>query len=67
LGDNIEVLSPDSFGMHFTATGIFNEAGESCESACHPQEILTLSCDAPVKKGDILRVRTEKKEIITDI
>ncbi len=67
LGDTIEVLSPESFGMNFTATKIVNEAGEECESACHPQEILTLDCTAPVKKGDILRVRTEKKAIITDI
>ncbi len=67
LGDTIEVLSPDSFGMKFTCTGIYNEKGESCETACHPQEILTLNCDAPVKHGDILRVRTKKEKIITDI
>ncbi len=67
LGDTIEVLSPDSFGMKFTCTGITNEKGESCETACHPQEILTLDCDAEVKKGDILRVRTKKEKIITDI
>ena len=46
---------------------LINEKGEECESACHPQEFLTLDCTADVKKGDILRVRTEKKEIITDI
>ncbi len=67
LGDTVEVLSPDSFGMKFTATKIVNENGEECESACHPQEILTLDCDAPVKKGDILRIRTAKQEIITNI
>jgi collagenase-like PrtC family protease len=67
LGDTVEVLSPDSFGMKFTATKIVNEKGEECESACHPQEILTLDCDAPVKKGDILRIRTAKQEIITNI
>ena len=67
LGDNIEVLSPDSFGMSFTCTGIYNEKGEACETACHPQEILTLDCSADVKQGDILRVRTEKEKIITDI
>ncbi len=66
-GDTIEVLSPDSFGMKIPVTGIINEKGEECETACHPQEILTLQCDAPVKKGDILRVRTEKTEIITNI
>ena len=67
LGDTLEVLSPETFGMKFTATKIVNEKGEECESACHPQEFLTLDCPADVKKGDILRVRTEKKEIITDI
>lgn len=66
-GDNIEVLSPDSFGMSFPCTGIYNENGELCETACHPQEILTLECSADVKKGDILRVRTPKEKIITDI
>lgn len=67
LGDTIEVLSPDSIGMKFTCTEIINEKGEGCETACHPQEILTLACDADVKKGDILRVRTKKEKIITDI
>ncbi|MGN0526110.1 MAG: U32 family peptidase [Acutalibacteraceae bacterium] len=66
-GDTIEVLSPDSIGIKFTADSIVNEKGEECESACHPQEILTISCDAPVKQGDILRVRTEKTPIVTDI
>lgn len=67
LGDTIEVLSPDTFGMKFQAVKITNENGEECTSACHPQEILTLGCDVPVKKGDILRVRTEKKEIISNV
>ncbi len=67
LGDNIEVLSPDSFGVSFTCTKITNENGEECETACHPQEILVLDCDKDVKKGDILRVRTQKQKIITDI
>lgn len=67
LGDTIEVLSPDSIGMKFTCTEIINEKGEGCETACHPQEILTLACDVDVKKGDILRVRTKKEKIITDI
>ncbi|MBO5896857.1 MAG: U32 family peptidase C-terminal domain-containing protein, partial [Clostridia bacterium] len=66
-GDNIEVLSPNSFGMSFTCTGIYNENNELCETACHPQEILTLDCTADVKQGDILRVRTQKEKIITDI
>ena len=67
LGDTLEVLSPDTFGTKFTCTKILNEKNEECETACHPQEILTLGCDAPVKKGDILRVRTQKEKIITDI
>ncbi len=67
LGDNIEVLSPDNFGLSFPCTKIINEFGEECETACHPQEILTLECSQDVKKGDILRIRTKKEKIITDI
>ncbi len=66
-GDTLEVLSPDSIGMKFPCTNIYNEKNELCETACHPQEILTLDCDAPVKQGDILRVRTQKEKIITNI
>lgn len=67
LGDTIEVLSPDSFGISFPCTKIVNESGEECETACHPLEYLTLDCSANVKEGDILRIRTQKQEIITDI
>lgn len=67
LGDTIEVLSPNSFGISFPCTKIVNENGEECETACHPQEFLTLDCSADVKEGDILRIRTQKQEIITDI
>ena len=67
LGDTLEVLSPDTFGMKFTCSKIINQYNEECETACHPQEILTLGCDTPVKKGDILRERTKKEKIITDI
>ncbi len=66
-GDKLEILSPESIGMSFTCTNIYNEKNELCETACHPQEILTLDCDAPVKQGDILRVRTQKEKIITNI
>lgn len=67
LGDTIEVLSPDAFGLSFTCTKITDEDGNDRETACHPQEILTLDCTADVKAGDILRVRTKKEKIITDI
>lgn len=67
LGDKLEILSPDTIGKAFICESIINEKGEECETACHPQEILTLRCSADVKEGDILRVRTEKEKIITDI
>ncbi len=67
LGDTLEVLSPDSFGKKFICEKILNDRGEECESACHPQEILTLQCPIDVKKDDILRVRTKKEKIVTDI
>ena len=52
--------------LDLDGTGLY-EKGEECETACHPQEFLTLDCTADVKTGDILRVRTEKEKIITDI
>ncbi len=67
VGDKIEILSPNTIGKSFICEGIINEKGEECETACHPQEILTLRCSADVKEGDILRVRTEKQKIITNI
>lgn len=54
-GDTIEVISPNLTNASFVAHKIINEDGEEQESAPHPQQKLTISCNLPLKKGDILR------------
>ena len=55
VGEEIEVMPAkgDSFAMQVTE--ILNEAGESVPSAPHPQELLRVKFDRPVKKFDMLR------------
>ena len=55
VGEEIEVMPAkgDSFSM--VVTEILNEAGEQVDSAPHPQEILKVKFDKPVKKFDMLR------------
>ena len=55
VGEEIEVMPDkgDSFSM--VVTEILNEAGEQVDSAPHPQEILKVKFDKPVKKFDMLR------------
>lgn len=61
-GDVLEVVTPEAIGLSFTVESIENETGEECETACHPQEILVLSCPLNIKKGDILRARVQRGE-----
>lgn len=61
VGDVAEILSPASLGLHFTVEIIENENGESVQSACHPQEKVTVNCPVEVKKGDIIRIRCKEK------
>lgn len=55
VGDAVNILAPSDVNRSFTVTSIVNEAGESVDSAPHPQETLRISCPEPVSKGDILR------------
>ncbi len=61
IGDTLEVLSPYSLGLSFKVEKITGEDGESVQSACHPQETVTVNCPVDVKKGDIIRVRCKEK------
>jgi putative protease len=57
-GDLLELVTPLSLGTAFTVEKIETEKEEEVESACHPQEILYISCgDTEIKKGDIIRRR----------
>ena len=59
-GDRIEILSPASLGESFIAREIIDNAGVSVNTASRPSEIYTMTCDAPVEAGDLLRVRIAK-------
>lgn len=55
VGDTVNILAPSDVSRSFTVTSIVNEAGESVDSAPHPQEKLRISCPERVFPGDILR------------
>lgn len=57
-GDTLEILSPADINRTFTVSRIQNEAGQCVLEAPHPQEKLYISCNVPVRAGDILRKRT---------
>lgn len=55
LGDTIEIFGPDSLYFEQKITEMYNEEGEMVESAPHPQQILKMKIDKPVKEYFILR------------
>lgn len=56
-GDRVEILSPDSLGLSFTAANIANQSGGRESSAARPSELYEMDCDQPVAPGDLLRIR----------
>lgn len=59
LGETIEVMKPDGRNLRAVVKGIFDEEGQSMESAPHPQQVLYVELDAEVSVYDILRRREE--------
>ena len=57
VGDEVELLSPGSFGRAFTVSALFDENGDPIESTPHPGMAFTLPVPFPVKAGDLLRRR----------
>ena len=57
-GDVIEIMKPDGRDIETRVSAIYNEDGESVESAPHPKQVLFLDLDTDAEKYDILRVRT---------
>ena len=55
LGDTLEVLSPHLISASLTVEKITNMDGEEQESAPHPQQMIRIPCNLPLKAGDILR------------
>lgn len=60
-GDELEVLAPnDCFNKKFIVNEIIDENGELLEDVHKATQIVTLTCDLPLKKNDILRKKVEK-------
>lgn len=57
LGETIEVMKPDGRNLKAVVKGIFDEEGQSMESAPHPQQVLYVALDSNVDVYDILRRR----------
>lgn len=55
VGEEIEVMKPDGENRKVIVTAIYDEDGNSVESAPHPQQKLRVDIGAGVKKYDILR------------
>lgn len=55
VGDTIEIFGPDALYFEQQITEMYNEEGEPVESAPHPQQILKMKIDKPVKEYYILR------------
>lgn len=54
-GETVELISPGCCGRAFVARELFDEAGETIDSAPHPQMIFSTVAPFDIKKGDILR------------
>lgn len=55
VDDTLEILSPQDINRKIIVKSIVTQEGESIDNAPHPNQILTINCEEPVKPGDILR------------
>lgn len=55
VGEEIEVMKPDGRNLMVTVKGIYDEAGQSQESAPHPKQILYIDAGVKLEQYDILR------------
>ncbi len=55
VGETIEIMKPDGTDIPVTVSGIYDEEGNSMESAPHPKQKLWVSLDGKAEKYDILR------------
>ncbi|MGC6175877.1 peptidase U32 family protein [Lacrimispora sp. 38-1] len=60
VGETIEVMKPDGRNLEAAVRAIYDEDGNSQESAPHPQQILFVELSAELEQYDILR-RSEMK------
>ncbi len=57
VGETIEVMKPDGRNLQARVQGIYNEEGESQDSAPHARQIVYVQLDAETEPWDILRRR----------
>ena len=57
VGETIEVMKPDGRNLQARVQGIYNEEGESQDSAPHARQILYVQLDVETEPWDILRRR----------
>ena len=57
VGETIEVMKPDGRNLQAQVQGIYNEEGESQDSAPHARQIVYVQLDAETEPWDILRRR----------
>jgi putative protease len=57
VGETIEVMKPDGRNLEVTVKGIYNEEGQSQESAPHPKQVLYIDLGVETETFDILRRR----------
>ena len=55
VGETIEIMKPDGRNLSVTVKAIYNENGESVESAPHPQQKLAVDLRTEIEKYDLLR------------
>ncbi|MCR4901644.1 MAG: U32 family peptidase [Butyrivibrio sp.] len=65
VGDKIEIMKPDGRDIETIVKGIYNEKGQSVESAPHPKEVLYLELDQETEQYDILRIHAPQNGNIT--
>ena len=54
-GETIEVMKPDGRNLTGIVKGIWNEDGESQDSAPHARQVLYVDLDTEIEEFDILR------------
>ncbi len=59
LGQEFDCLEPHSAPFTFTVNEMFNEKGESIKTAPHPMMKVLIPFNRPVKKGALLRMKSE--------
>ena len=55
VGETVEIMKPDGRNLTVTVKSIYDEEGNSVESAPHPQQKLAVDLGADIEKYDLLR------------